>query len=202
LVLVGLAFAAPAGAAEANDCFGANSDQRIKACSELIDTPGLPMEVLSHAYAMRALAYSLQGEYQAAIGDYDHAIALVPNFPVALNNRAWAYFRWGKLDRAAIDVDMSLRLDPTSPHALDTRAHVNQWNGEQETALRDYDAAMAYGGETMVKLYQCGLRAARVYNGPTDGVITTDLRRAFQLCVAGRDCDPLPPDEDCRQPTS
>lgn len=202
LIALGIGYAQPSLAAEANDCFGTDNDQRLKACSDLIDTPGLPIEILSHAYAMRALAYSLAGQFPEAISDYDHAIALIPNFPVALNNRAWAYFRWGKLDQAAIDVDASLRLDPTSPHALDTRAHVNQWQGDQERALQDYDQAMAFGGESLIKLYQCGLRAARVYNGPMDGVITAELHRAFQLCVQGRACDPLPPDEDCRQPTS
>jgi hypothetical protein len=62
---------------------------------------------------------------------------------------------------------------------------------------------MFFGGERMVKMYQCGLKAARVYDGPEDGALTPEVRRSLRICVEmGSQCDPLPPDEDCRQPTS
>ena len=75
---------------------------------------------------MRALAYSLKGRYDTAIRDYDAAIAMKPDFAVALNNRAWAYFRWGRAATGLPDVERSLRISPTSAHALDTRAHIRQ----------------------------------------------------------------------------
>jgi tetratricopeptide (TPR) repeat protein len=202
LALAGMLAGAPARALEEHACFTADTERRIQACTELIETPGTSPERLSMAYAMRALSYSLRGEYETAIKDYDQAIALMPNYAVALNNRAWAYYKWGKAANAAPDVELSLMLDPTSPHALDTRAHVKQYFGDQPGALRDYEAAMRFGGQRMIKLYQCGLAQNKLYDGEIDGNYTPIVRRAMQLCIEQSNCDPLPPDEECRIATS
>lgn len=186
-----------------HDCDGPDSDRRIKACTELIETPGTAGPRLALAYANRALAYSLRGQYEIAIRDYDQAINMFPDFAVALNNRAWAYFKWGRLSQAMPDVQRSLQIEPLSSHALDTRAHIYQTQGEQQLAMRDYQAAMDYGGQRMVTLYQCGLKMNRLYSGPNDGVIRSELIAALKACVAqGGACDPLPPDEECREATS
>jgi tetratricopeptide (TPR) repeat protein len=151
---------------------------------------------------MRALAYSLKGQYATAIQDYDVAIGMQPDYAIALNNRAWAYFRWGKAATGLPDVEKSLQLSPTSPHALDTRAHIRQAMGDPAGALRDYDKAMWYGGARMIKLYQCGLTEARLYNGEIDGNWRPELTEALEKCVRDKGCDPLPADEQCRAATS
>lgn len=186
-----------------HDCDSPDSSRRIAACTELIETPGTAGPRLALAYANRALAYSLRGQYETAIRDYDQAINMFPDFAVALNNRAWAYFKWGRLTPAMSDVQRSLQIEPFSSHALDTRAHVYQWQGEKQLAMRDYEAAMVYGGQRMVTLYQCGLKMNRLYSGPNDGVIRAELLSALKACVdQGGACDPLPPDEECREATS
>lgn len=188
---------------DVHECDSPDSERRIKACTELIETPGVSLPRLVTAYAARALAHSLGGRYETAIRDYDKAIELFPDFAVALNNRAWAYFKWGRAQSAMPDVQRSLELDPFSPHSLDTRAHVHQTLGNGAFALRDYEAAMVYGGTRMVTLYQCGLKMNRLYSGPTDGVIRPDLLQSMKACVEkGATCDPLPPDEECREAVS
>jgi len=196
----GTAIADP-GAGLTEACFGPDSGQRIEACSLLLDTPLSDME-RAMAYAMRALAYSIRGDYQAALPDYDRAIEIRPDFAVALNNRAWAYYRSGNPEAGRIDVEEALRLSPRSPHALDTRAHIRQHFGEREGALRDYRAAMRYGGARMIRLYQCGLQSQGLYQGPLNGIHSADLESALETCVMGAQCDPLPPDEECRRLTS
>lgn len=186
-----------------HDCDRPESDRRIRACTELIETPGTPQPRLAMAYANRALSYSLLGEYQRSIQDYDQAIGLFPDFAVALNNRAWAYFKWGRATQGMPDVQRALQIDPQSPHALDTRAHIQQTLGEAGLAMRDYEAAMMFGGTRMVTLYQCGLKMHKLYDGPNDGVIRPPLLQAMKLCIdKGFACDPLPPDEECREATS
>lgn len=185
-----------------HECYGEDSARRIKACTELIETPGLSPENQSSAFAMRALSYSLRGDYNTAIRDYDQAIRISPDFAVALNNRAWAYFKSGRPTMGSEDVERSLALDPSSPHTYDTRAHIMQWTHRPHAALADYERAMIFGGQRMVKLYQCGLAAAGLYKGPADGVTSYELRRAMELCVQGTSCDPLPPDEECKAATS
>lgn len=187
---------------DGHECYGEDIERRIVACSELIDTPGISNESRSSALAMRALSHSLKGAYDVAIRDYDQAIALVPDFAVALNNRAWAYFKSGRPTLGTTDVEKSLALDPTSPHTYDTRAHIKQWTGYPSAALADYERAMLFGGPRIIKLYQCGLAAAGLYKGPADGFTSTEMRRALELCVQGTVCDPLPADEECKAATS
>jgi tetratricopeptide (TPR) repeat protein len=196
--------AAPALAIDTSDCFSGNNERRIVGCSRLIDTPGISTDMLASAHAMRALAYSLRGQYEIAIGDYDRAIGLMPDYPMALNNRAWAYFRWGRAAQGLPDVEKSLLLDPTSEHAYDTRAHIRQWLGKAEAAVEDYQRAMRVGGRLMIKTYQCGLNAQGLYQGALDGQYSPALGRAMEVCVRrGPECDPLPqgealpPNEEC-----
>lgn len=200
-LLFALPFAPAARADSATDCFGEDIERRITGCTELIEKPEGGSDV-SLAYAMRALAYSLKGQYETAIRDYDVAIEMRPDFAVALNNRAWAYHKWGKPDTAMPDVEKSLELNPTSPHTLDTRAHIHQSKGDYAAAMRDYDKAMLFGGGQMIKLYQCGLTEQRLYTGEIDGTWRPEVTEALEKCVRDRNCDPLPADEHCRAATS
>ena len=179
-----------------------DNDRRISGCTELIEQGGLAGEDLSVALATRALAYSLKGLYGQAVTDYDHAISLNPDFAVALNNRAWAYFRWGRAPRGLPDVERSLALNPTSPHSFDTRAHIRQSIRQPDAALADYWQAIRYGGEQMIRLYQCGLAEHGLYKGKVDGQVRPELSEALEQCVRKSDCDPLPADEQCRAATS
>jgi tetratricopeptide (TPR) repeat protein len=205
LMIVG-AVATSAGAQDAAsrlDCFGKDNERRISGCTALIESGIVTSQAeIASIYAMRALAHSLKGEYATAIRDYDMAIQMQPNFAVALNNRAWAYFRWGKAANGLSDVEESLRLDPTAGHTLDTRAHIRQVTGDPKGALSDYTKAMYYGGVEMIRLYQCGLTEAGLYEGRIDGVWRRELQEAMEKCVASTRCDPLPADEQCRPSVS
>lgn len=184
------------------DCFSEDNERRITGCSQLLDVPGLSKAEKSLAYAMRALAHSLKGQYDQALPDYDRAIELDPSSAIALNNRAWAYYKMGKAQRGLRDVERSIQLQPASAHAYDTRAHIHQDMGHTAKALADYGRAARFGGERIVKLYQCGLASYGVYKGSIDGIYSPATREAMGRCVDKRDCDPLPADEECRLATS
>jgi tetratricopeptide (TPR) repeat protein len=200
---VGVALAQPAAAADsASDCFSEDNERRITGCTEILSSPSISEEERSTALAMRALAYSLKGQYDRAIQDYDAAITINPNFAVALNNRAWAYYKSGRGMRGLPDAERSLALSPLSAHTYDTRAHIRQEHGDTSGALNDYELAMRYGGPRMVKLYQCGLQAHGLFRGRVDGLYSRELREAMVSCVKSTTCDPLPADEECRAATS
>lgn len=201
-VLLTFVLLLPARAENALDCFGENRDLWVAGCSALIERGNLDPEQLSRALAMRALGYSLRGQYDRAITDYDSALRLVPDFAVALNNRAWAYFRSGRGPRGLPDVEKSLQLNPLSEHTWDTRAHIRQVMGDFAGAFADYEKAVEIGGERMIKLYQCGLAEQGLYNGPRDGIYTGEVKTALETCVKDSKCDPLPADEHCRDATS
>src|SRR6185295_7736736 len=196
VLAVAVALPAPARADAAADCFSEDLERRIQGCTELIDRRDQSID-LSLAYAMRGLAFSIKGQYDTAIRDLDAAIAMKPDFAIALNNRAWAYFRWGKAAAGLPDVEKSLQLSPKSPHAFDTRAHIRQALGDPEGALSDYDSAMRHGGAPITRLYQCGLRGLAFYDGEIDGAQRPELTEALRKCVHDKACEPLPPGDKC-----
>ncbi|MEO0729937.1 MAG: tetratricopeptide repeat protein [Pseudomonadota bacterium] len=189
---------ARATAEQSLECYSRDVGRRLAGCTKLLEMPGLAPQERASAYAMRALALSLLGRYAEAVSDYDRALTIDPNMPVALNNRAWAYYRSGNVAKAWPDVSRSLDLDPYSPHAYDTRAHLNQAEGNAQAALSDYKTAMRLGGAEMVKLYQCGLQAKGHYRGPLNGIVNDELLSGLKVCVSQNSCDPLPPDEACK----
>lgn len=184
------------------DCFSQDNQRRISGCTDFLKIPGLTKAEKSLAYAMRALAYSLQSKYSRALPDYDKAIELDPNSAIALNNRAWAYYKTGQPERGMQDVELSLRLQPSSAHAHDTRAHIHQSLGRPRLALADYERAVRFGGERIVRLYQCGLASFGLYRGAISGIYSSDTHEAMKTCVQSIKCDPLPADEECRLATS
>jgi tetratricopeptide (TPR) repeat protein len=196
VLAVAVALPAPARADAAADCFSEDLERRIQGCTELIDRRDQSID-LSYAYAMRGLAFSIKGQYDTAIRDYDVAIALKPDFAIALNNRAWAYFRWGKAATGLPDVEKSLQLNASSPHAFDTRAHIRHALGDPEGALSDYYSALRHGGVPIARLYQCGLRGLAFYDGEIDGIQRPELTEALRKCAHDKACDPLPPGEKC-----
>ena len=185
-----------------SECFNQNNERRIAGCTKLIENPNIDSGTRSLAYSRRALALSLKGRLEESLPDYDKAVELDPLSAMSFNNRAWVKYKLNRLEDGLADVERSLVLGPTSPHAHDTRAHIRQALGEPRAALRDYERAMRFGGEHLVRLYQCGLEAAGFYSGPIDGLYTRDVRKALEMCVEDTGCDPLPPDEECRAATS
>ena len=202
LMVLGPCVATVARAEVATECLSEDWNRRIAGCSAIIENPATQPTERAEAYAMRALALSLKGQYGEAIRDYDQAIAIVPSFAVALNNRAWAYFKWGQGPKGLADVERSLALNPLSEHTWDTRAHIRQVMGNFAGAFADYEQAVNLGGERMVKLYQCGLTAQGLYKGRIDGYYTDEVKTALRTCANSKTCDPLPADEECKDPTS
>jgi tetratricopeptide (TPR) repeat protein len=185
-----------------NDCYSGEYHRQISGCTALIEDPSVGAVEKSQAYSTRALAHSMRSLYGEAIKDYDAALILTPNAPIALNNRAWAYFRWGRAAMGTNDIEQSIRLSPLSGASFDTRAHIRQALGNPEGAMADYDQAMRFGGPRMIKMYQCGLTQHGMYKGPQDGVPNPELRAALRTCSMSTTCDPLPADEECRNATS
>ena len=174
-------------------CNGPAPEQRIAPCSALIDAPDTAPAVRAKAFFMRALSYWQLNQRERAVRDYDEAIRLSPEFAAALNNRADAWLRLGKPSRGVPDIEQALKIAPLDPIYHITHGQIGQTLGDQEGAIRDHEKAMALGGKVYVRLYQCGLRLARLYRGPIDGIIRPELRTALRLCVAqGGNCDPVP----------
>jgi tetratricopeptide (TPR) repeat protein len=211
MVIIVATFGA-AMAEERYDCRGPDPERRIAPCTAMIEAPDTSPADRARAFALRGQSYFQFGQYQRAIRDYDEAIRITPQFAATLNNRAVAYLALGKPSQGMPDVQQAVQIAPRVPHFWATRAQISQSLGDQQGALGDHDAAMRLGGMPWVKLYQCGLKAAGLYDGPIDGIVRPEFRSAIRVCVArGRSCEPasrgplppkLPPDPECRVPVA
>jgi Tetratricopeptide repeat len=97
-------------------CFR-GSDERIAACSRIIDRGGSGPSRASALFS-RAFIYSVRGEYDLAIRDLDDAIALHPRYSTAFNNRGYASERKGDHDRATMAMLQHIRSMLTRVRAV------------------------------------------------------------------------------------
>jgi tetratricopeptide (TPR) repeat protein len=195
IALIALFVATAAAAADdvSEDCRNQTPERRIAPCTAIIDAPDTAPAVRVEAFFLRALAYWELSQRERAVHDYDQAIRIDPQFAPALNNRADAYLRLGKPEQGVPDIDRALEIAPQDPIYNATHGQIGQTLGDRDGAMRDHEAAMEFGGKRFVRLYQCGLRLARLYHGPIDGIMRADLRTALRMCVdQGGNCDPVP----------
>jgi tetratricopeptide (TPR) repeat protein len=175
-------------------CDGGSPDIRIAPCTALIDAPDTSPAVRARAFFLRGVAYAQLGRFQRAIRDYGEAIRIVPQYPMALNNRADAWLRLGEPAQGLADIEQALAVNPQEPLYNTTRGEIAQAIGDRDGAIRDHEAALALGGVKFIKFYQCGLRLQRLYQGPLDGILSPELRTALHMCVdKGAQCDPALP---------
>jgi tetratricopeptide (TPR) repeat protein len=208
-VVAFVALVASTGGARADeraDCRSNEPDRVIASCTKVIETPPIDPDRLGDALIRRAIGYQNLGQRQHAIRDYDEAIRILPQSntkyrAIAHNNRAQAYLDSGKPAQGLPDSEEAVQLAPKEPHFRAARGWINQSLGDQQGAIRDHDAALELGKARWVKHYQCGLRLARLYLGPLDGVLRPELRTALLTCVdKGSSCAPWSTDPECPDP--
>jgi len=87
--------------------------------------------------------YVQRGELEAAVAQFDSALALRPEYAPALNNLAYVLARLGRdLERARAHADAALAAEPDNADYLVTRARVHVALGDPARARRDLEAAL------------------------------------------------------------
>jgi tetratricopeptide (TPR) repeat protein len=187
------------------DCLSGAEGKRVSSCTAIIDNPATSEFDRAQALEMRSLGLSLTGKFPEALQDLEKALQINPNSAIALNGRAWTLYRWKRSAEGMGDVNRSLQIAPMSAPAWDTRAHLHQVQGNFERAFTEYEAAVGFGGESFIRMYQCGLRDLGLYKGPVDGIYSAELRAALRACAFTATCDPVPENElqqECDAATS
>ena len=78
------------------------------------------------------------GDNDRAIGDFDKAIELDPQFAKAYNNRGNAYYRKGDYDQAIV-------IDPKYADAYTVRGAAYYFLGDSDHAIVDLERALELG---------------------------------------------------------
>jgi tetratricopeptide (TPR) repeat protein len=112
-------------------------------------------------FARRASASAARGDYQAAIADYGHAIALEPDN--ARHYRARAMARWSARQPvlALADFDEALKREPNDADTLLRRGEIYLQTRDAKRARLDFEAALKLSPDNPDLPSQIGLSYAR-----------------------------------------
>jgi lipoprotein NlpI len=114
---------------------------------------------LALSYFNQGFREQKAGNYDAALIDYDRAIALDPKFSIAFLNRGMIKAGQGHTEEAIADFDRAIELDPKEYRSYYGRARGKEALGDLPGALADYDRCiglnpkltMAISGRSHVK---------------------------------------------------
>jgi tetratricopeptide (TPR) repeat protein/predicted aspartyl protease len=110
--------------------------------------------------------YSVANMYEAALAEYDAALALLPRTGVltmtALNGACWSRTLLNEdLQKALADCNRAVKLGPNVAQVLDSRGLVHLRLGQNDAAIDDYDNALRRRPKTDWSLYGRGLAKQR-----------------------------------------
>lgn len=94
------------------------------------------------AYVQRAIAKSIQEDYEAALADFNKAVELRPMDAVIVNTRGGFFAGYGKYEEALADFERAIQLDPNYASAYVNQANIFADMGEYEKAIADYNRAL------------------------------------------------------------
>lgn len=99
------------------------------------------------AYLSRGNVYRTEGQYGAAIKDFDKCIALNPRYVKAYIGRGNAYNDEGRNDEAMRDFNQAIKLKPELADAYNGRGSVYGYKGQYDAAIKDFDRAIELAPE-------------------------------------------------------
>ena len=101
-------------------------------------TTSLNFKVTWRPFHNRGVSKAMQGDYEAAIGDFDESIARNPDYGNTFFNRAEILFEMGRFDEAERDYSEAIRLNPADAVAISGRGHAMFQQGRVQEAVDDF----------------------------------------------------------------
>jgi tetratricopeptide (TPR) repeat protein len=126
----------------ADDKSATSPEQRIAACTTLVEVFKDQPKELAGVLVHRGAVYYFINRMPLAFADLDRAIALDPTNANALRERSNAHRTAGRLDRALTDANEAIRLAPDDAKMFDNRGNVFNNNRQYDRAIEDYNEAI------------------------------------------------------------
>jgi len=142
-LLLAIAGAAPASAAEPDPArcvapsFSYDAAAALESCAALLKNDALSDSERARLLTLRGRSLKVQQQLDAAIDDFEAALALKPGDVDILLQRAWAAFDKRDFDKVGWIVEKVLTADPNNPTAYEIY-------GSVAFRLKDYPAAKGF----------------------------------------------------------
>jgi tetratricopeptide (TPR) repeat protein len=140
-VLLSFPFAAQAD--DLKDCAFGEPDQRISACSRLIEATDPGNRFLAVLYGGRGQAYVTKGLFDEALGDFNKATEIDPKLIVAYSGRGYVYFNKKQYDDAVSEITKAIEIEPDSIALYYLRVWIYESKGDLTKAATDRERIKA-----------------------------------------------------------
>ncbi|MET4485545.1 tetratricopeptide (TPR) repeat protein [Bradyrhizobium sp. LA7.1] len=142
LLFVSPAIADPASDWKCNAITEIPVDERIAACTSVLEAGKFGQQGTIRARLNRAGAYNKKGAFELAVADYSELIRLYPRNMHAYYNRAYSHYQLEEFDRAIADYGEVIGLNPKDQRAYYSRAVSHSKKGDLDLAIADYTRAI------------------------------------------------------------
>ncbi|MBS0540680.1 MAG: tetratricopeptide repeat protein [Proteobacteria bacterium] len=179
-----------------NSPFGLKPAEKVKVCSQAIESGTLKSVGLAMAFYYRANALAQDGDQQGALVDYKQALRVftdvirvsAPSGPI-LFQRGAIYQMIGDADQAIVDYSDAIRLSPTDTYAYVNRGIVLYTKKDNnEGAISDFNAAIKINRREVAAWKNRGLVYKR--KGDLDQAIS-DFTEALNILGNGAGMSPI-----------
>ena len=144
-------------------------DVQLRACTEIIMSPGFGLEAKALAYQNRGDARTNAGAFQQAIADFSESIRLRPDSASAFAGRARARFSIKNFAGALDDYNEAIRLSPATVSLYVERGHVYLSQGNLDASIGDLTEAVRLDPKSASAFNNRGLALRK--KGDLDGAI-------------------------------
>lgn len=156
----------------------------------LYDPPDDP-ELAAEGYLMRGETYLRSSDFEAALGDFDHAVELAPDNAGAWRSKAWVLYKTNQMHPAVEAITRSLELDDRETKSHHIHALILTALGRELAAMDAYDLAYSFETKAKVQKLQKALASQDYKVGATDGIYGARTREALKQCIADKCVIPL-----------
>jgi tetratricopeptide (TPR) repeat protein len=140
------------------DCQGNSApDQKIAACTRVIDDSSESASSRANAYSGRGVAYFNKKDQERAMADHGEAIKLDPKNARPYHNRGLVYAARRDYDAAIAEYEEAIKLDSKYVSAYNNRGLAYASKKDYDRAMTDYSQATPNSGVMLIDAGPKGL---------------------------------------------